>query len=75
MNPNVSPRSPQHHAPACYIQQLGDPFQQGIAAAFRQPALQQLSGHRDMLLEWVVELLGFAASGAPPFCTQLPPQV
>lgn len=28
-----------------------------------------------MLLERVAELLGFAASGAPPFCTQLPPQV
>ena len=28
-----------------------------------------------MLLEQVAELLGFAASGAPPFCTQLPPQV
>ena len=27
-----------------------------------------------MLLERVVELLGFAASGAHPFCTQLPSQ-
>ena len=28
-----------------------------------------------MLLERVAKLLGFAASGAHPFCTQLPPQV
>ena len=32
----------------------------------------QESGH-DVLLERVVELLDAAASGAPPFCIQLPP--
>ena len=31
------------------------------------------SGH-DVLLERVAELLDAAASGAPPFCVQLPPQ-
>ena len=34
-----------------------------------------MEGGRDVLLERVAKLLGFAASGAPPFCTQLPPQV
>ena len=34
-----------------------------------------LEGGHDVLLERVAVLLGFAASGAPPFCTQLPPQV
>src|SRR4051812_44910783 len=34
-----------------------------------------LEGGRDVLLERVAELLGFAASGAHPFCVQLPPQV
>lgn len=29
---------------------------------------------RDVLLERVAELLDAAASGAPPFCVQLPPQ-
>src|SRR3954464_15822698 len=33
-----------------------------------------LEGGRDVLLEWVAELLGFAASGAHPFCIQLPCQ-
>ena len=33
----------------------------------------QESGH-DVLLERVAELLDAAASGAPPFCVQLPPQ-
>ena len=33
-----------------------------------------LEGGRDVLLERVAELLGFAASGAHPFCTQLPSQ-
>ena len=33
----------------------------------------QESGH-DVLLERVAELLDAAASGAPPFCIQLPPQ-
>ena len=33
-----------------------------------------LKGGRDVLLERVAELLGFAASGAHPFCTQLPSQ-
>ena len=31
-----------------------------------------LEGGRDVLLERVAELLGFATSGAHPFCTQLP---
>ena len=31
-----------------------------------------LEGGRDVLLERVAELLGFTASGAHPFCTQLP---
>ena len=30
---------------------------------------------RDALLERVAELLDAAASGAPPFCIQLPPQI
>src|SRR3954470_2271 len=33
-----------------------------------------LEGGRDVLLGRVAELLGFAASGAHPFCIQLPPQ-
>ena len=33
-----------------------------------------LEGGRDVLLERVAELLGFAASGANPFCTQLSSQ-
>ena len=33
----------------------------------------QESGH-DMLLERIAELLDATASGAPPFCVQLPPQ-
>ena len=33
-----------------------------------------MEGGRDVLLERVAELLGFAASGAHPFCTPLPPQ-
>ena len=33
-----------------------------------------LEGGGDVLLERVAELLGFAASGAHPFCTQLPSQ-
>ena len=33
-----------------------------------------MEGGRDVLLERVAELLGFAASGAHPFCTQLPSQ-
>src|SRR3954470_11358392 len=33
-----------------------------------------LEGGRDVLLERVAELLGFAASGAHPFCIQLPSQ-
>ena len=33
-----------------------------------------LEGGRDVLLERVAELLGFSASGAHPFCTQLPSQ-
>ena len=33
-----------------------------------------LEGGRDVLLERVAELLGFASSGAHPFCTQLPSQ-
>ena len=33
-----------------------------------------LEGGRDVLLERVAELLGFAASGAHPFCTQLSSQ-
>ena len=33
-----------------------------------------LEGGRDVLLERVAELLGFAASGAHPFCTQLASQ-
>ena len=33
-----------------------------------------MEGGRDVLLERVAELLGFAASGFHPFCTQLPPQ-
>ena len=33
----------------------------------------QESSH-DVLLECVAELLDAAASGAPPFCVQLPPQ-
>ena len=33
-----------------------------------------LEGGRDVLLERVAELLGFAASGDHPFCTQLPSQ-
>ena len=32
------------------------------------------SGH-DVLLERVAELLDAAASGSPPFCVQLPPQI
>ena len=34
-----------------------------------------MEGGRDVLLERVAELLGLAASGAHPFCTQLPSQV
>ena len=34
-----------------------------------------LEGGRDMLLERVAELLDAVASGAPPFCVQLPPQI
>ena len=34
-----------------------------------------MEGGRDVLLERVALLLGFAASGAHPLCTQLPPQV
>ena len=33
-----------------------------------------MEGGRDVLLERVAEPLGFAASGAHPFCTQLPSQ-
>ena len=33
-----------------------------------------MEGGHDVLLERVAELLGFAASGAHPFCTQLPSQ-
>ena len=33
-----------------------------------------MEGGRDVLLERVAELLGFAASVAHPFCTQLPSQ-
>ena len=33
-----------------------------------------LEDDRDVLLERVTELLGFASSGAQPFCTQLPSQ-
>ena len=33
-----------------------------------------MEGGRDVLLEQVAQLLGFAASGAHPFCTQLPSQ-
>ena len=33
-----------------------------------------MEGGRDVLLERVAELLGFAASGAHPFCTPLSPQ-
>ena len=32
-----------------------------------------LEGGHDVLLERVAELLDAAASGAPPFCVQLPP--
>ena len=34
-----------------------------------------LEGGRDVLLERVAELLDAAASGAPPFSIQLPPQI
>ena len=34
-----------------------------------------LEGGHDVLLERVAEILDADASGAPPFCIQLPPQI